>query len=208
MLFAAGGVAIETLLLRTRKPAIGYIYVAAILAFAAWIAPMVIPVLPIERYLSYQQHWLFKPPASEHSHEHSPLPQTYSDQFGWEEIAQAAAVAYQRLSPAEQKDCAIFAQDYGAAGAIDFFGERYGLPKALSGHQNYFLWGPRGYSGQCMIILDDRRERLEELFARVEFVTTSAANPYALEQQLPVFICRGPRFGSLEQLWPELKRWR
>ena len=29
------------------------------------------------------------------------------------------------------------------AGAIDFFGAKYGLPAALSGHQNYYLWGPR-----------------------------------------------------------------
>jgi hypothetical protein len=58
-----------------------------------------------------------------------------------------------------------------------------------------------------MIILDDRRERLDELFQRVDFVTTSAPNPYALEQQLPVFICRGPKFGSLQQLWPSIKKW-
>jgi hypothetical protein len=59
-----------------------------------------------------------------------------------------------------------------------------------------------------MIVLDDTIERLNELYNQVEFVTTSAPNPFALEQQLPVFICRGPKFGSLQQLWPEIKRWR
>jgi hypothetical protein len=209
MLFAAGGVAIETLLARSHRTVIiGYAYIATMLAAAAWIAPMLIPVLPISRYLAYQERWLFKPPAAEHSHERSPLPQTYSDQFGWEEIVQATSLAYRRLTPEEQNNCAIFAQDYGAAGAIDFFGPRYGLPHAISGHQNYFLWGPRGYSGQCMIVLDDSRESLEELYNQVEYVTTSAPNPYALEQQLPVFICRGPKFGSLQQMWPEIKKWR
>jgi hypothetical protein len=209
MLFAAGAVAIETMLARGRRTiVIGYAYIATMLAAAAWIAPMLIPVLPIDRYLAYQERWLFKPPASEHSHERSPLPQTYSDQFGWEEIVQATALAYRQLTPAEQRHCAIFAQDYGAAAAIDFFGRHYGLPPAISGHQNYFLWGPRGYSGQCMIVLDDRRERLNELYNQVEYVTTSAPNKYALEAELPVFICRGPKFGSLQQLWPEVKRWR
>jgi hypothetical protein len=209
MLFAAGAVAIETILARGRRTiVIGYAYIATMLAAAAWIAPMLIPVLPIDRYLAYQERWLFKPPAAEHSHERSPLPQTYSDQFGWEEIVQATAQAYRQLTPEERKDCAIFAQDYGAAGAIDFFGPRYGLPPAISGHQNYFLWGPRGHTGQCMIVLDDSRERLEELYNQVEYVTTSAPNPYALEQQLPVFICRGPKFGSLQQVWPAIKKWR
>jgi hypothetical protein len=168
---------------------------------------MVIPVLPIDRYLAYQEKWLMKPPVAEHSHARSPLPQTYSDQFGWEEIAEATAYAYSELTPAEQQDCAIFAQDYGAAGAIDFYGPKYGLPKAISAHQSYFLWGPRNYTGNCMVILADRRERLEELFTHVELITTSAPNPYALEQQLPIYLCRGAKFGSLQKLWPAIKKW-
>ncbi len=207
ILFAAGGVAIESALARFKRPAIGWAYAAIIIIASMWIAPMLIPVLPIDRYLSYQEHWLFKPPAAEHRHMRSPLPQTYSDQFGWKEIVEATVHAYRELAPEEQKDCAIFAQDYGAAGAIDFFGRRYGLPKALSGHQNYFLWGPRQYTGQCMVVLDDRRERLEEMFSRVELVTTSKPNPYALEQQLPIYICHGPKFGSLQKAWPFVKKW-
>ena len=144
----------------------------------------------------------------EHSHARAILPQWYADQFGWEEIVAETAQAWNRLDPAEQHDCGIFAQDYGQAGAIDFLGRRYGLPPALSGHQTFFLWGPRGYSGNCMIVLDDNRETLEQLWEHVDYVDQSASNPYALEQQIPVFICKGAKFGTLEQLWPKLKRWR
>jgi hypothetical protein len=59
-----------------------------------------------------------------------------------------------------------------------------------------------------MIVLGDRRERLEQLWDHVEYVGTSADNPYALEKQIAVYICRGPKFGTLTQLWPQLKRWR
>jgi hypothetical protein len=38
-------------------------------------------------------------------------------------------------------------------------------------------------------------------------VSTSKANPYALERELPVFIGRGAKFGSLEKIWPDLKHW-
>ena len=112
------------------------------------------------------------------------------------------------MSPGERGDCGIFAQDYGQAGAIDFLGRRYGLPPALSGHQTYFLWGPRGYSGNCMIVLDDRKETLERLWDNVEYVGTSEDNPYALEKNIDVFICKGAKFGTLAQLWPKLKHWR
>ncbi|HEY2857075.1 MAG TPA: hypothetical protein VGJ21_01500, partial [Terracidiphilus sp.] len=116
--------------------------------------------------------------------------------------------AWKQLSAEERTDCGIFAQDYGQAGAIDFLGSRYGLPRSLSGHQTWFLWGPGNYSGNCMIVLDDRKEVLERLWNHVDYVGTSAANPYALEQQIAVFICRGKKFDSWSGLWPRLKRWR
>jgi hypothetical protein len=119
-----------------------------------------------------------------------------------------AAKAYNQLPSEERPGCGIFAQDYGQAGAVDFFGPRYGLPPALSGHQTYWLWGPRGYSGNCLIVLGDSRERLEELFEHVEYVGTSADNPNALEKEISVYICRDAKFGTLADLWPQLKKWR
>ena len=146
-----------------------------------------------------------KLPVMEHGHERAVLPQWYSDQFGWEEIVAETAQAWNRLSPAERGDCGIFAQDYGQAGAIDFLGRRYGLPPALSGHQTYFLWGPRGYSGNCMIVLDDNKETLEKLWENVEYVGTSADNPYALERKIDVFICKGRkiRHARATMAWAE-----
>jgi len=38
-----------------------------------------------------------------------------------------------------------------------------------------------------MIVFDDRKERLDQMFERVEFVGTSADNPDALERNVPVF---------------------
>jgi 4-amino-4-deoxy-L-arabinose transferase-like glycosyltransferase len=208
MLLAAGAVVIETAISRPRvawlKPAI----IVLLLAGGAYLAPIVVPVLSPENFLAYARRLPFKLPVMEHAHARAALPQWYADQFGWEEIVAETAVAYNRLDPSERRDCGIFAQDYGQAGAIDFLGRRYGLPRALSGHQTWFLWGPRGYSGNCMIVLDDRREVLEQLWAQVEYVGTSADNPYALEKEIPVFICKRSKFGSLAELWPRVKKWR
>jgi Dolichyl-phosphate-mannose-protein mannosyltransferase len=186
------------------KPAL----VIALLATGAHLTPVVVPVLSPDAFLAYTKYLPFKLPVMEHSHARAALPQWYADQFGWEEIVAATARAWNLIPIEDREDCGIFAQDYGQAGAIDFLGRRYGLHPALSGHQTWFLWGPRGYSGNCMIVLDDRRERLEQLWNHVEYAGTSADNPYALEKQIDVFICRGPKFGTLAQFWPELKRWR
>jgi asparagine N-glycosylation enzyme membrane subunit Stt3 len=213
MLLAAGAVVIESAIdgrenshsrRQWLKPAIALV----LLASGAHLAPVAVPILSPDGFLAYAQYLPFKLPVMEHSHARAALPQWYSDQFGWKEIADEAALAWNRIPIEERHDCGIFAQDYGQAGAIDFFGRGDGLPPALSGHQTWFLWGPRGYSGDCMIVLDDRKEALERLWEHVEYVGTSADNPYALEKQIDVFLCKGAKFGTLAQLWPRVKRWR
>ena len=211
ILLAGGAVTLEAALDRSTqpwakwtKPAI----LSLLLASGACLLPITVPLLSPDRFLVYVRSLPFRLPVMEHSHARAKLPQWYADQFGWEEIVAKTAQAWRQLSPEERGDCGIFAQNYGQAGAIDFLGGRYGLPPALSGHQTWFLWGPRRYTGNCLIVLDDRREVLERLWRKVDYVGTSAANPYALEQQLPVFICRGAKFGTLAQFWPTLKHWR
>jgi hypothetical protein len=208
MLLAAGSVIIESALDHPRRAWLKPAIVLLLLASGAYLAPVVIPVFSPDKFIAYTHYLPFKLPHMEHSHERAVLPQWYADQFGWEEIVAETAQAWNRLSPEERRDCGIFAQDYGQAGAIDFLGRRYGLPPALSGHQSWFLWGPRGYSGNCLIVLDDKREALERLWTHVEYVGTSADNSYALEKQIPVFLCKGSKFGMLAELWPKVKRWR
>ncbi len=207
MLLAAGAVVIDAGIERTRqvwlKPAIS----GLLLVGGAWFAPLVVPVFSVDKFVAYMDSLPFDVPRSEHAHEGATLPKHYAHQFGWEELANKTAEAWSRLTPQERNDCGIFGQNYGQAGAIDFFGPQYGLPPALSGHQTYFLWGPRGYSGKCMIVLDDDKEDLDKLFEHVEFVGTSD-HPYALERNITVHICKGAKFGSLRELWPQLKKWR
>jgi hypothetical protein len=207
MLMAAGAVAIEEGIERARQGWLRPVTLTVMLVAGACMLPLVVPILPIGTFNVYLHKLPFDVPASEHSHQRAVIPQHYADQFGWTELVAETAKAYQMVPATERPSCAVFAQDYGQAGSIDFFGPRYGLPPALSGHQTYFLWGPRGYSGSCMIVVDDDRERLEQLFGSVEFVGMSEFNPWSLEREVPVFICRKPKFGTLQELWPELKKW-
>ena len=164
MLLAAGAVVIDFALDRRStawlKPAIATV----LLASGARLAPVTVPVFSPDHFIAYVKGLPFKLPVMEYSHERAALPQWYADQFGWQEIVDETAVAWNQLPLAERPDCAIFAQDYGQAGAIDFLGRRAGLPAAISGHQSYFLWGPRGYSGNCMIVIGDRRQQARGAF--------------------------------------------
>jgi hypothetical protein len=185
------------------------VIVVILLASGAHLAPVTVPILSPDQFLAYAKTLPMKLPVMEKDHARAALPQWYADQFGWNEIVAETVLAWNQLPAKDREDkaCGIFAQDYGQAGAIDFLGHRYGLPFALSGDRTYFLWGPRGYSGNCMIVLGDNRSRLEHLFDRVEYVGDSPDNPYALETGISVFICHAPKFGTLYQLWPELKHW-
>jgi hypothetical protein len=213
MLLAAGSVFIEHRLdppesarprLQWLKPVIAIILIAS----GIHILPVAVPVFSPELFLAYTKSLPFKLPVMEHSHARAALPQWYSDQFGWKEIADEAVVAWNRIPPEQRHDCGIFAQDYGQAGSIDFFDRSQGVPPVLSGDRTYFLWGPGPYSGDCMIVLDDRKEVLQKYWNDVEYVGTSAPNDWALEQQIDVFVCKGKKFSSWREIWPLLKRWR
>ena len=205
---AAGALVVDDAIDRLRQ---GWLKPALVILFmigGLLLLPFVIPVLSVDQFIAYINKFPIKAPRSEHSHERAVLPQMYADQFGWNELVSGVIVAWNSIPPAERSDCGIFAQDYGQAGAIDFLGAKFGLPQSLSGHQSWWLWGPRGYSGKCLIVLDDDQEALERLFDRVEFVGRTPDNPYALERRLTVFICHGSKFGTMADLWPRVKRWR
>jgi hypothetical protein len=206
MLFAAGGVAFERAFSarwQWVKPAL----VCVMIAVAALLAPTVIPILAPEKLLSYMRAIHFEPPRTETSHT-AALPQLFADQFGWEEMVQSVARAYASLSPDDQRRAAIYCQNYGEAGAIDFFGPKYKLPPAISGHQNYYYWGPRGATGEVMIILDQRDTDEREQFRSVEDLGPTESSPWAMpwEQRLHIYLCRDAK-GSLPDLWSKLKEW-
>jgi hypothetical protein len=117
------------------------------------------------------------------------------------------ARVYRALPPEDRARAAIFGQDYGQAGAIDFYGPRLGLPKAISGHLTYWYWGPRGYTGEVVIVLGDTKEALERKFESVQEAAT-VSNPYSMRSQnFTIYVCRKPKGWTLRDIWPRLKSW-
>jgi hypothetical protein len=206
LLMAAGGVAFEKFCeLRAR----GWLRLAfpALIVIGGLIAlPFGVPMLPVETFLRYSQLLPYSSVVkTERDAVYAPLPQLYADMFGWDTMAQTVAQVYQSLPAADRADCAILGGNYGEAGAIDHYGPALGLPKALSGHNSYFYWGPRGYSGACVIIFGERSDEFIKLFGDVQQAAT-ITSPHAMpnEQSVPVYVCRKP-IAPLAELWPRFK---
>jgi hypothetical protein len=206
MVLAAGAVTLERSTTTRGRRRTVLAYAAVIAVSGALIAPTAVPLLDPATYLRYTRALGLEQPKIENRATHD-MPQLFADRFGWPEMTATVAAVYQALPEAERSRTAIFANDYGQGGAIDFYGPRYRLPKAIGGHLSYWYWGPRGYTGESLIVLGDRRERLEELFDDVTPAAT-VGHPYAMQQEhFTVFVCRRPKGWTLESAWPQLKKW-
>jgi len=210
-LIAAGGVAIEawTNRLRILRPVV----VTAAIVLGVPFVPFGMPVLAEQQVVTYQQ-WLFgalhiqrQALATEH-HAEPALPTDWADMHGWPELAATVTQVYQSLPPSERAQAVIVAGNYGEAAAIDFFGRSSALPPVISGHNQYYLWGTHGRSGNVLIDVGGdcgAREHLFESSARAATFTSPWSMPY--EDNLPIMVCRGIK-QPLAELWPGVKHFR
>jgi hypothetical protein len=204
MLFAAGGIALERMT-RERGRWSRAVYAGLVVISICLLAPTVSPVFSPETYIHYQKVIGLEPPKAENQAT-GPLPQYFADEFGWEEMTREVARVYDALPPEQRVATAIFANSYGQAGAIDFFGKKYGLPKAISNHQNYWYWGPREYTGQNVIVLGSDGSGDREHFASVE-AGGRTYHPYSRrDEHFEIFLCRDLNTTLLEA-WPKMKKW-
>jgi len=205
MLFAAGGVAWERWLAAPRVRWIKPVYASLMVPMGALIAPTVLPLLPPETYIRYSAALHLQQPRIE-TFRLGPLPQLFADQFGWEEMAASVAGVFNSLPPEVRAKTCIFGQNYGQAGAIDLFGPKYGLPRAISGHQSYFLWGPHGCTGESVIVMAGRRESLDPQYASVR-VAAHVEHPYSMPyEHFDVYYCQGLK-RPVSEVWPRVKNW-
>jgi hypothetical protein len=204
MLFAAGAVAIESWIESYGRNWVKAAVLVPLVVGGIVAAPLALPILPLDTAAEYAKFWdvdrvrVEKEPSGK-------LPQMYADMMGWPQQAEVVAGVFKSLSPADQSRVAILAKNYGQAGAIDYFGPALGLPRAISGHNNYFLWGPQQYSGEVVIAVGMPLNDLRPIFAQIDLAATINYE-YAIpeENNLPVYICRKPTM-TLQQAWPRLK---
>jgi hypothetical protein len=157
------------------------IFEAVLVLTGLIILPMSSPVLRPATWVRYTTA-LHLPHDNTETARTGPLPQFYADRFGWTQEVAIVTRAFQSLSPADQRRVCIFGGNYGEAGAIDFFNRRdhLGLPPALSGQNNYWLWGTHGCDPDVVIaVIDDTPQDVAQKYSSVTVVGVRD-NPYAM----------------------------
>ena len=205
VLFALGAVMITGIRGRSRWQWFGAEHMRWTGVITLFFLPLVIPVLPREWELSYLRLFGSVTPQTE-KYDTGGMPQYFADRFGWEELTATVAGVYEKLPEQDQAKACIFTGNYGEAGALAFFGRKYNLPPVISGHNNYFIWGPGNCTGEVMITVGaGQPEELAPSFETVEVAGTTRCQycvPY--ENNLAVLVCRGLR-KPIEEVWPMVK---
>lgn len=125
------------------------------------------------------------------------------EEIGWPELVETVAKIYNSL-PAEEKPLtAILTGNYGEAGAINLYGPAYGLPRAISGVNSYWLRGYGDPPPQTIIVLGMAMSQATLYFSSCR-TTAQVTNKYNVgndesEDSPFILLCREPR-----QPWPDL----
>lgn len=205
VLFAAGALLLEPFLCTRRWYWVKTGYIASLIISGVILALFFLPILPPATYLQISKGADIAQPDF-----HSPtpqLPQPLADRLGWENMAANVAQVYHHLPTDQQNQACIFAGNYGEAGAIDYYSQTDQMPKSVSSHLNYFLWGPGTCTGEVVISIGVPYQTLQPIFDKVILADTVTCK-YCIhnEQILPIYVAYHAK-DSIKDLWPATKNY-
>lgn len=196
ILFAGG--AVQIVRWNVKKRNLKYALAIPVVVINLILFPYARPLLPVQTFLDYQSVLFFKVPNNEGNV--TELPQHYADRFGWEGLSRDVSKAYQKLPNNERKHTVVYCNNYGEAGAIEYYRKKFPLPKVICPHNSYWYWWPEKINITTVIIIGGNFEDLLQSFQQVEpagFHTNKYAMPY--ENNLNIFIGRGLK-KSMQQI--------
>jgi hypothetical protein len=207
-LIAAASICMEETVNAIRWSKIFQVAVAIYLVTAGiLVMPSSLPILPVSALPEVAQssrQWFEM--VREFVGGNSNAPFLLCGRLGWEEITRAVAGVFDQLPEEDREVAGIYTDSYMPAGAIDFYGPRYGLPHAVSGSLNYNLWGP-GYSWDVMIIVSGGANNMAMFFNECEQKTMVTGNELTDFYHPRIFVCRNPRVPA-EKIWSGAKQFR
>lgn len=132
------------------------------------------------------------------------LPQDYADMLGWPELVSAVAHAYDSLPPEKRAQVVIAGENYGEAGALEFYGPKLGLPRVISAAGSYWFFGPGDKPGTIMISLGVSGEDLYKFYNTVT-PAGRVLNDWGVpeESDVSVYVSENPK-ATIQQIWPSL----
>ena len=206
MLFAGGAIQLEGAFQRRRWHWARVVLPAATALSGLLLAPLAMPMLSPATFTRTYSHLAGTGNSGAGQSTAGVFPQYLGDRFGWTEMAATLSTAYKQLPDAERAQACIFTENYGEAAALNFYAEKYDLPPAISGHNNYYFWGPGKCSGQVILTVGQSREDVEKNYSHVVQVATNTCD-YCMqdENDIPIFLGTDPKYSSVRDVWSQSK---
>ncbi len=204
ILFAAGGVMFERIAQYKGFMWTKFAIPSLVLVFGLLSLPFALPVLPVQTFIEYSEA-LGQKPSTEEARKLPELPQYYADMFGWRNMAATVSKVYLSFPTTERAETVVFAQNYGEAGAIDFFRSEYPLPRVICGHNNYWYWGSGDTAFTTVIVIGGSQKgnlQVCDSVTKAAMITDKYSMPY--ENGLSVFVCKGFKMPFAE-IWKKVK---
>jgi hypothetical protein len=167
---------------------------SALVIGALFAGAIALPIAPVNSLL-----WKFT----------SEVHDTFTEQIGWHEMIETVSGIYADLSDEEKMRTGILTAENDEAAALNLYGPNYGLPKAISGSDTFWLRGYGDPPPETLIILGYPQEEVNSAFDSCDTAGT-ITNPYGVENDLrdppTIFVCRGLRW-SWPELWERVKHY-
>lgn len=206
-LFAAGAVALERWS-DTRagawKTALRVAILVVLVGNAVAALPLELPIFSREYTASFVTRTGLASAARTNQGFQLKLPQDYADMLGWPEKVAAVAHVYDSLPPEKRAQAVLGADNYGEAGALEFYGPRHGLPNVISAAGSYWFFGPGEKPGTVLIVLGGGKDDLTPFYETVTEVGR-VANVWGVpeESDVAIFVAENPH-STLQKIWPQL----
>lgn len=206
-LFAAGGLFYEQLSRPVLKQMLAWGVGASVFISGIILAPIALPILPVERFISYSQALGVSSPSPE-GKQLASLPQFYADMHGWEQMAENVSKVYLTIPEAEREKTIVWGDNYGRAGAMEYYSDQYPLPRAVSPHNSFWMWGYGDEEIKHVIIIGGNEEDHKKSFNTVNAVLIHEAK-YAIpyENNLTIYLCSDPKV-TIKDIWEKLKHYQ
>ena len=202
VLFAGAGVWVEQLARPALRRTVAWSMVGLTVLFGIATLPFGLPILPPEPMSRYAAATGVTAGVQTNRGELLALPQDYADMTGWREKAEAVAALYRSLSPEEQSEVVLYGNNYGQAGALEFYGRELALPRVVSLAGSFYLFGPGDRSGKIVIFLGVERSDVADLGCASLAEVARVKNRWGVteEQDVPILLCRQPQ-QTIQEIW-------
>ncbi len=187
-----------------------YAVPAFMLLIGALVLPAALPLFPPEKEARFAQQMARIPGLQDilrwEDGNYYALPQDFADMIGWQELAEAAGKTWQNIP--DKSAAAIYAENYGQAGAIEHFGKKYGVTKVMSFSDNYRYWLPDSLPANFQTLIyvnDELGDDMPGFFQKIEKVW-ELDMPLSRQHGDQVYLCEGPTPAFFERINTAIER--